>query len=471
MSRRLGLHKLGFHFRLLIPALILISMAVFLVAYFANSMVQGFVQKRFQDRIHFLASYLARNAELGILINNRQMLQEMAENLLQEADVASVRILGPDGVELAVAGKAPPAEDSIKIQTSVTAQRLSDQDLGFPEDEIALTQKNKVIGQVVIVSTMHGLQKLQHKMQGRFLFIALGVACTAMIFFYVLSRSLVAPISRLANTAQDVAKGDHDIRAVPDTVPETRKLALAFNSMLDSLQWSSKALEEAYQDMMQQQTLAELGRFSMTIAHEVKNPLGIIKSSLDMLKKEQGLTSQDMLVGYIEDEIQRLNRLIEDFLLFSKPAKAALVPIEMKGFLLHTVRRFEMQFRTGDIHIETCLPSYELWIHGDQDLLTRAIHNLLKNGIEATNLQGVLDIFAEVSGKHILVRIRDEGAGIDPGLQEQIFEPFFTTRSQGTGLGLAYVAQVIAVHKGRIEAGNWDKGAEFRITLPLLGNE
>jgi signal transduction histidine kinase len=209
----------------------------------------------------------------------------------------------------------------------------------------------------------------------------------------------------------------------------------------------------------------------MTIAHEVKNPLGIIKSSLDMLKKEQGLTSQDMLVGYIEDEIQRLNRLIEDFLLFSKPAKAALVPIEMKGFLLHTVRRFEMQFRTGDIHIETCLPSYELWIHGDQDLLTRAIHNLLKNGIEATNLQGVLDIFAEVSGKHILVRIRDEGAGIDPGLQEQIFEPFFTTRSQGTGLGLAYVAQVIAVHKGRIEAGNWDKGAEFRITLPLLGNE
>jgi signal transduction histidine kinase len=343
--------------------------------------------------------------------------------------------------------------------------------MGFPEGNINLAQNDNIIGQIVIVSTMHGLQTLQHKMQGRFLFIALGVACAAMVVFYVLSRSLVAPISRLAGTAQEVARGDHNIRAVPDTVPETKNLALAFNSMLDSLQWSSQALEEAYQDMMQQRTLAELGRFAMTIAHEVKNPLGIIKSSLDMLKKEYGLTSDDMLVGYIEDEIQRLNRLIEDFLLFSKPAKAALVPIEMNGFLLQTVQRFEMQFRTGDIHMKTQLPSHEVWIRGDSDLLTRAVHNVLKNAIEASRLQGKLQVLASVEDNDILVRVRDQGPGIDPGLQEQIFDPFFTTRSQGTGLGLAYVAQVIAAHKGRIEAGNWDKGAEFRITLPLLGND
>ncbi|MDZ7762732.1 MAG: ATP-binding protein [Desulfovermiculus sp.] len=471
MSRRISLTGLGFHYRLLLPALVLISLAVFLVAYFANSMVQGFVQKRFHDRIDFLASYVARNAELGILIKNRQMLQEMAENLLQESDVARIRILGADGQELAAAGQSPSGEHSLDFQAPVTVQELSDQSVGLPEAELDLAREADIIGQVVITSTMHGLERLQHEMQGRFLLVALGVACTAMIVFYLLSRSLVAPISRLAQTAQDVARGERNTRAVPDSIPETRKLALAFNSMLDSLEWSAQALEEAYQDMMQQQTLAELGRFAMTIAHEVKNPLGIIKSSLDMLKKEQGLTSQDMLVGYIEDEIQRLNRLIEDFLLFSKPAKATQAPVEMGAFLLDTVQRFEMQFGTEGVQIQIKVPEKEAWILGDKDLLTRAIHNLLKNGVEATDYHGTVRVWAQVQGDTLVVGIADQGPGIEPGIEDRIFEPFYTTRSQGTGLGLAYVSQVVTAHKGRIQVGNMqDQGAEFRVYLPLLGS-
>ncbi len=471
MSKRLGFTGLGFHFRLLVPALVLISLAVFLVAYFANSMVQGFVQDRFKDRIEFLAAYLARNAELGILIDNRQMLQQMAENLLQESDVAGVQIFGPKDEILAAAGEQDVSEPYLEVRTPVHVQGFNEDGMGFSEAELGIGPQQKTIGHVVVHSQMQGLQSLQQVMRGRFLVVALGIAVVAMVVFYFLSRSLVAPISRLSRTARMVALGDHSTRAVPDSIPETRDLAQAFNTMLDSLQWSSRALEEAYQDMMQQRTLAELGRFAMTIAHEVRNPLGIIKSSLDMLKKDHGLTSQDILVGYIEDEIQRLNRLIEDFLLFSKPAKAVFAPLEMGAFLHKSVQRFEMQFETADVQILPSLPGVSAWVLGDKDLLIRALHNILKNGIEANNFHGLLRVCAEVQDDSVVVSVADQGPGIEPGIKDKIFEPFVTSRSQGTGLGLAYVAQVVTAHKGRIEAVNAESGgAVFRIFLPLLEN-
>ena len=461
----------GFHIRLLVPVLVLISLAVFLVAYISNGMVQGFVQERFRGRIEFLAGYLARNAELGILIDNQQMLQEMAANLLRESDVAGVQIFDDQGRALAEAGSHELRGSFFQVSAPVYGRGFHEQGLELSQAQPEEGTTKERIGRVVIHSHMHGLQVLQHTMQVRFVLVALGVSGTAMILFFLLSRSLVAPIVDLGRTARKVAKGDHSIRAVPGNILETRELAQAFNSMLDSLQWSSQALEEAYQDMMQQRTLAELGRFAMTIAHEVKNPLGIIKSSLDMLKREHGLTSQDMLVGYIEDEIQRLNRLIEDFLLFSKPAKAALIPVEMRAFVLETVQRFEMQFGAQDVQMQVSVPDKEVWILGDKDLLARAMHNLLKNAIEANTYQGIVWVWAHVQENDFTVHIADQGPGIEPEMEEQIFEPFYTSRSQGTGLGLSYVAQVVTVHKGTIKARNTEHGgAEFRIRLPLLEN-
>jgi nitrogen fixation/metabolism regulation signal transduction histidine kinase len=99
--------------------------------------------------------------------------------------------------------------------------------------------------------------------------------------------------------------------------PFGRELAVAFNVMLDSLERNRRSLEEAKEQMRRQKTLAEMGRFSLMIAHELKNPLSIIKCSLDVLKKDFALSSDNTMVFYIEDEIMRLNRLIGDFLIFA----------------------------------------------------------------------------------------------------------------------------------------------------------
>jgi len=274
-------------------------------------------------------------------------------------------------------------------------------------------------------------------------------------------------VSRLAREARQVAEGDLQLRARPGGLPETRGLALAFNAMLDSLEENRNALQEANDRIMRQNLLAEMGKVSLMIAHEVKNPLGIIKSSLDVLKKNPAISPDDTFVSYMEDEIKRLNRLMEDFLAFARPARPSFRPSDMNGLLLETVRRFELQKAGLPFEVRTHVPSEPCVGTVDPDLLARAIGNILGNALEANNDRGVVKVAATCLHGAWRVTIEDEGRGIDPQNIDKIFEPFFTTRSKGTGLGLAYASQVISTHRGTIRAANGrDGGARFEVEIP-----
>ncbi len=218
--------------------------------------------------------------------------------------------------------------------------------------------------------------------------------------------------------------------------------------------------------MIRQTTLAELGKFSLMIAHEVKNPLGIIKSSMDILKKD--IPEGDMMVEFIEDEIRRLNRLIEDFLLFARPANPAFRPVNLHEMLKHCAERFELQTADIPVTIETDIPEDNYEGLADPDLLVRAIGNIIKNAMESGGEdENVIRIRAFFEKDFWIAEISDQGPGIDPEYIDKIFEPFFTTRSKGTGLGLAFAFQVIKAHGGMITAQNSPEGgAVFQIKIP-----
>lgn len=460
----------GIHFRILFSVFLLICSAIFVLGYLGAGMVQSFVMSRFEERNEFLARYLARNAELGILIDNRQMLQTLAQNLLSESDVVRVRIFDSENVKLAEVSNQASGPVAT-TEAVVFLKSLNEESSNFPwRKEKSSGQKH--IGKVQITYSMKEINRLQKALQLRFILLALGVAGIAVFVFYFISRSLVTPISKLAKTARKVARGEKKVRALPDKIPETKDLALAFNSMLDSLEESNQALEEAYQEMMQQKTLAEFGRVSMVIAHEVKNPLGIIKGSLDVLKKDLDLKDGNTMVEYIEDEIQRLNRLIEDFLAFSKPAKPSFRSTELNSLLSDCILRFETQLVETHIDIHKEIPEENVYTNADPDLLNRAFINLLRNGVEANGKQGVLWVRSFCEDNLWITEIEDQGPGIDPEIQDKIFEPFFTTRSKGSGLGLAYVSQVLIAHRGEVQARNMpEKGAVFRIVLPFASKQ
>jgi signal transduction histidine kinase/cell division protein FtsB len=457
----------GIHFRLLFLALLLIGSAISILGYLGNKMVQDFVETRFEERIDFLARYLARNAELGILINDQTMLEQLSENLLQESDVVTVSIFNAQGETLAEVSSTEAPGPLYSTRAEVHMERIEGEDLQLPGWQSSKPHQ-EIIGSVRIDSSMKNLQRLQHNLQNRFLFLALAVTAVTMIFFFWLSKSLVNPIRRLVGAAEKVTRGEHDTRAVPDSIPETRTLAESFNTMLDSLEWSNRALEEAYQEMMQQRTLAELGKFAMTIAHEVKNPLGIIKSSVDVLKKDYQFREDDLIVSYIDDEIKRLNRLIEDFLFFSRPAKPSFQWVELNSLVVESLERFQVQFEGQSVDFSTELCQGHSAIQGDRDLLIRTFHNLLKNSVEANGFVGTVVVRTRVQDVIWLLEIEDEGDGISSEVQDRVFEPFFTTRSKGTGLGLSFVSQVVTAHNGQVDIHNGrDRGAVVTVRLPL----
>lgn len=454
----------GIHVRILLATFLLISATTFTLGYIGANITHQFAQKRFEEHISFLAKYLALTAELGILLDDRAMLRRLAVNLMSEKDVAGVVILDSQNQELIrtpdqISGALPVMETPVFL----TESREESQAFQYPS-----AQEDNRIGRVRIHYSTEGIDQLWATMITYFIWLAAGLTCLSGLIFYFISRSLVAPVRGLADAARKVAQGDRNLRAHPGTLPEIRELAVAFNVMLDSLERNRKSLEEAREQMRRQKTLAEMGKFSLLIAHEFKNPLSIIKSSLDVLKKDVGLSSENTLIFYIEDEIQRLNRLIGEFLTFARPVAPAFRRTDVNALLQETVSKFELQKAGMACQIRPDIPCSPCYADVDPDLLIRTLTNILKNAFEANNGEGMVEITAAHCADAWTVEIADNGEGIAPENLQKIFNPFFTTRAKGAGLGLSYAFQAIKAHGGAISAQNRaEKGAVFRIEIPL----
>lgn len=453
----------GIHVRILLAAFMLISATTFTLGYIGANITHQFAQRRFAEHISFLAKYLALSAELGILIDDRAMLRRLAVNLMSEKDVVGVAILnGHDKELIRVPGQTSGSFPVMETPVFLTEYHES------KAFEYNKGSKESLIGKVRITYNTEGIDQLWATMITYFVWLAAGLTCLAFLIFYFISRSLVAPVKGLAQAARRVAQGDLNLRAMPGTLPETRELAVAFNVMLDSLERNRRSLEEAREQMRRQKTLAEMGRFSLMIAHELKNPLSIIKSSLDVLKKDFALSSDNTMVFYIEDEIMRLNRLIGDFLIFARPAAPSFRHTDLNALLKEIVTRFELQKTGTPCEIRSHIPSAPCYAFVDPDLLIRAIGNVIKNAFEANGDKCAVQVTATCLADAWSTEIADDGEGIAPENIDKIFNPFFTTRAKGAGLGLAYASQAIKAHGGVISAENrTEGGALFRVEIPV----
>lgn len=468
---------LGIHARIIVVAFVVIASTTLTLGIVGIRISGRFMQERFKDRISFLSRYLALNSEVGVLINDRTGLNSLAHNLLGERDVARVLIL--DNQDDALVDLSRPSQGLLSVvETAVIFKRARDENIIF-DDRLDIYNNpfmkrppvvEEVIGTVRIYFSTHGIDQLIVLISRKYLWLSLALAGVAVVLFFFISRSIGVELNTLTVAAQQIGRGDFSLRVSPGKLPETRALALAFNAMLDSLDESQKALGRANREMMQQKGLAEMGRFSLMIAHEVKNPLAIIKSSLDVLKTDFNMTSEQTMVAYIEDEIVRLNQLIEAFLQFARPAKPVFREVDLNQMLTDVVERFEMMHHDESMTIDLRHGNGQVVACVDRDLMVRAIGNIIKNACEAAGASGTVTVTASVDRNVDCwrVTIADTGEGIDPAHQQSIFEPFFTTRSTGTGLGLPFATQVVKAHGGFVIAENSPSGgAVFSLEIPV----
>jgi signal transduction histidine kinase len=231
----------------------------------------------------------------------------------------------------------------------------------------------------------------------------------------------------------------------------------------------SRALAERHEK------LASLGMLAAGVAHEIRNPLTAIKAALFMQQRKVHPGSQEQSdAKVVEREILRLERIVNDFLLFAKPAEPELATLQAVTPLREVQELLEPQFSRRGIKLEL-EESPPLRIRADLAQLKQALINLVQNAADAAGRDGAVKLRArrdrkrlQNSDKNVVVlEVSDNGKGIPPEIQKRLFDPFFTTKDTGTGLGLSIAAGIVEKHRGALQyQTRVDYGTTFGIILP-----
>jgi len=248
------------------------------------------------------------------------------------------------------------------------------------------------------------------------------------------------------------------------------QLAVAVDNarLYEDLRRSYADLARAQDQLVHQERLAALGELAAVIAHEVRNPLGVIFNSLGSLRRLcQASGDAHMLLDIVGEEADRLNRIVGDLLDFAKPAPPTLRPEALDRVLDEAVAAALTDARDR-IAVERDVPGDLPLVPIDAHLVRQAIVNVVVNAAQAMPERGTLTVRARVVDEAAVVELSDTGCGIPDEVRHRIFEPFFTTRPTGTGLGLAIVKRIMDGHHGRVEvrARPGGSGTTFALHLP-----
>jgi signal transduction histidine kinase len=263
-------------------------------------------------------------------------------------------------------------------------------------------------------------------------------------------------------TAAEVQRATAVANQLAVAVDNARAHARALAALTD--------LQQAQEKLLHQERLAALGELAAVVAHEVRNPLGVIFNSLGSLRRllrPEG--DARTLLDIVGEEAERLNRIVGDLLDFARPAPPDLRPERLDRLVEEAVAAALAQQPTAvevAWALDPALPPVVL----DGRQARQALLNVAANAVQAMPRGGRLTVRTRLDGESALVEVEDTGAGIPDDVRVRIFEPFFTTKATGSGLGLAVVKRIMDGHGGAIGvASRPGLGTTFTLRFPLRG--
>ncbi|HEU4586934.1 MAG TPA: ATP-binding protein [Gemmatimonadaceae bacterium] len=298
--------------------------------------------------------------------------------------------------------------------------------------------------------------------------------------------ALAAALERAVHQRERVTRGEASItlhgRAVSIGFTTTTMVAAGSPDQLSATVIfqdisDNKRLEEL---RMRTERLEAVAELSASLAHEIKNPLASIRSAVEQLALSAGAGEDERTLGrLIVRESDRLSRLLSEFLDFARVrvTRGSLVDI---GGIARAAASLAAGFPEGgkEVSLECDIPEVPVLIEGDEDLLHRAVFNIVLNAIQASPPGGKVRVeLAEMAGEQlprgvlfpdnaIALHVLDEGPGIPADLRDRVFDPFFTTKAGGTGLGLPIVHRAVDAHRGVVLVDSSPHGTRFSILLP-----
>jgi signal transduction histidine kinase len=242
----------------------------------------------------------------------------------------------------------------------------------------------------------------------------------------------------------------------------------------EELAKANRDLKEAEAQVRRADRLAALGQLTAGLAHELRNPMGTMKTSAEMLSRSvvgENEVAREM-AGFISEEVDRTNSLITRFLDFARPQHLKLERGDLTAMLDSAITRFERDQASSKRTSVSIFKNYSPDVPAvafDAELMERVIINLLSNAAQASSKGSVVTVKTQLSGDgKAEIAVIDRGSGIERKNLENIFNPFFTTKSDGIGFGLAICAKIVDEHGGRIDVESVPgEGSVFRLQLPL----
>jgi signal transduction histidine kinase len=215
--------------------------------------------------------------------------------------------------------------------------------------------------------------------------------------------------------------------------------------------------------------LSSLGEMAAGISHEIRNPLGIIRSSAELLKKKvTKVDPSNTIPDIIVEEANRLNNIITDFINFAKPRSPNLVPCRIEEVIDKNITFLSMQIKEKGYAIKQNYQNSLPEIQADADMLYQSFLNILINAMQAMPNGGNIEVAISSNDKMVTINFEDEGQGISKEVIDKIWDPFFTTKEMGTGLGLGVVKNLIESHGGNIQIQNKSRrGTRVTVELPV----
>jgi signal transduction histidine kinase len=245
-----------------------------------------------------------------------------------------------------------------------------------------------------------------------------------------------------------------------------REEALKHQRAAEQLAEANQSLKEAEAQVRRSERLAALGQLTAGLAHELRNPMGTMKTSAEMLARSVGKENEvaGEMAGYIREEVDRANSLITRFLDFARPQHLKLETGEVTAMLDRAIERFEREKTAVSVYKNYAPDTPPVAL--DTELMEGVITNLLMNASQASPPGGVITVKTRWVDDTVEIAVIDRGSGIDPKNIESIFNPFFTTKAEGVGLGLAICSKIVNEHGGHIEVESTPgEGSVFRVLL------
>ena len=201
---------------------------------------------------------------------------------------------------------------------------------------------------------------------------------------------------------------------------------------------------------MQSEKLRLAGEIAAGVAHEIRNPMTVISSFVQMMQADEN-SPYKSYVEIVQDEIERIDLIISEFLVLSKPQIKDKEWVNLIEIIRNISAFYQLEFQAKSIHFEFIYSIDEAYIYGNKNQLKQVFINLIKNSMEAIDHNGAIKIALSKQESSYLITIQDNGCGISDEILNRIFEPFYTTKTKGTGLGMMITSKIVQDHFGSIK--------------------